>query len=97
MPERYALHKLIVSQLRAKSSGKPEKDLRQAATLIEALAERFPGAVEDASQAVPKSALSCVSRALKALQRHLPSGAASAWDTLQPLIDRAEWQAREGA
>ena len=71
-PERYALHKLIVSQLRSKTSGKPEKDLRQAATLIEALAERFPGAIEDASQSLPKSSLSYVSRSLKALKQHLP-------------------------
>jgi hypothetical protein len=27
--------------------------LRQAATLIDALAERFPGAIEDASEALP--------------------------------------------
>src|SRR6202140_448302 len=40
VPERYAVHKLIVSQLRTRSS-KPEKDLRQAATLFEALTERF--------------------------------------------------------
>jgi hypothetical protein len=86
VPERYALHKLIVSQLRSKTSGKPEKDLRQAATLIDALAERFPGAIEDASQALPKSALSSVLRALKALKQHLPSEAANAWEALQPLM-----------
>jgi hypothetical protein len=34
-------HKLIVSQLRNKTSSKPEKDLRQAATLIEAGVERY--------------------------------------------------------
>jgi hypothetical protein len=44
VPERYAVHKLVVSQLRDKTSSKSEKDLRQAATLIEALVERFPGA-----------------------------------------------------
>jgi len=55
VPERYAIHKLIVSQLRSKSSSKPGKDLRQAATLIEALIERFPGAVEDALTAVPRT------------------------------------------
>lgn len=90
VPERYALHKLIVSQLRSKTSGKPAKDLRQAATLIDVLAERFPGAIEDASQALPRSALSCVSRALKGLKQHLPNEAESAWDTLQPLIQRFE-------
>jgi len=33
------------------TSSKPEKDLRQAATLIEALVERYPGAIEDAAAA----------------------------------------------
>lgn len=86
VPERYALHKLIVSQLRAKTSSKPEKDLRQAATLIDALAERFPGAIEDASQSLPKGALRYVSRALDALQSHLPKAAEGAWDALEPLL-----------
>jgi hypothetical protein len=90
VPERYALHKLIVSQLRAKTSTKSEKDLRQAATLIDVLAERFPGAIEDASGNLPKSALRYVSRALHALQPHLPKAAEGAWDTLQPLMRRLE-------
>lgn len=85
MPERYALHKLIVSQLRSKTSSKPEKDLRQAATLIDALASGFPGAIEEAAHALPKTALRYVSKALKSLQKHLPAAAESVWDTLQPL------------
>jgi hypothetical protein len=82
LPERYAVHKLIVSQLRSKTSAKPEKDLRQAASLIEALAERFPGSVEDALQAVPKSATKLIKLAKKALERHLPASAAAAWESL---------------
>ena len=39
MPERYAIHKLIVSQLRGTVNSKAAKDLRQAATLIEAVVE----------------------------------------------------------
>jgi hypothetical protein len=88
VPERYALHKLIVSQLRSKTSTKPEKDLRQAATLIEVLAQSFPGAIEDASEVLPDSALRHVSRALEALTHHLPKAAGAAWDTLQPLVKR---------
>lgn len=83
VPERYAVHKLIVSQLRDKTSGKPEKDLRQAATLIEALAERFPGAVEDALAAVPKGASRQIKHALLALKRHLPEAAETAWEALR--------------
>ena len=82
VPERYAVHKLIVSQLRAKTSAKPEKDLRQAATLIEALVERFPGAVEDALAAVPKSASRKIKQALLVLKRHLPETAEAAWEAL---------------
>jgi hypothetical protein len=82
VPERYAVHKLIVSQLRAKTSGKPEKDLRQAATLIEALVERFPGAIEDALGDVPKSATRHIQNGVKALERHLPESAEAAWEAL---------------
>jgi hypothetical protein len=85
VPERYAIHKLIVSQLRHKSSSKPEKDLRQAAVLIEALVERYPGAIEDAISAVPKSAMRHVARAIKALEQHLPPTAVSAWDILHAI------------
>jgi hypothetical protein len=73
VPERYAIHKLIVSQLRHKTSSKPEKDLRQAAVLIEALVERYPGAIEDAASAVPQSAARHLARAIKALEQHLLS------------------------
>jgi hypothetical protein len=82
VPERYAIHKLIVSQLLAKTSGKPEKDLRQAATLIEALVERFPGAIEDALAAVPKGASRQIKHALTALKRHLPETSEAAWEAL---------------
>jgi hypothetical protein len=82
VPERYAVHKLIVAQLRGKTSAKPEKDLGQAATLIEALVERFPGAVEDALAAVPKSAMRLVRHAREALKRHLPESAEAAWEAL---------------
>jgi len=81
LPERYAIHKLIVSQLRTRTS-KPEKDLKQAATLIEALAERFPGSIEDAAAAVPKSAGRHLERAVKALKQHLPESSLAAWEAL---------------
>jgi hypothetical protein len=83
VPERYAIHKLLVSQLRSKSSSKPEKDLRQAATLIEAVVERFPGAIEGALTAAPKSAVKQIRRAAVALARHLPASAEAAWEALK--------------
>ncbi|MBS0365669.1 MAG: hypothetical protein JSR67_07600 [Proteobacteria bacterium] len=81
--ERYAIHKLIVSQLRSRSTSKPAKDLRQAATLVEAVVERFPGAVEDALASVPRSALRHLRRALAALAHHLPTSAEAAWEALR--------------
>jgi hypothetical protein len=83
VPERYAIHKLMVSQLRGTASSKVAKDLRQAATLIEALVERFPGAIEDALLAVPKSAGRYLRRAMPALKHHLPASAEAAWEALQ--------------
>jgi hypothetical protein len=49
--------------------------------LIDALVERFPGAIEDALAAVPKSARSLVKQSQVALKRHLPESAQAAWDT----------------
>ena len=89
IPERYAIHKLIVSQLGNKSSSKPEKDLLQAAALIEVLAERYPGAIEDAVSAVPKRAARHVVRAIKALEGYLPRTAVSAWDALRAIAPAA--------
>jgi hypothetical protein len=83
VPERYAIHKLMVSQLRGTGASKVAKDLRQAATLIEAVVDRFPGAIEDALSAVPKSAGRYLRRALPALKRHLPASAEAAWEALQ--------------
>lgn len=48
VPERFALHKLIVSQLRVGRPEKSRKDLDQAAALIAALGENQPGAIETA-------------------------------------------------
>ena len=80
--ERYALHKLVVFRPRAKKArSKSAKDLRQAATLVEALVERFPGRVGDALTA-PKSAARHV-RAAAALTRHLPASAEAAWEALK--------------
>jgi hypothetical protein len=83
VPERYAIHKLLVSQLRTETRNKFAKDLSQAAILIEALVENFPGAVEEALAAVPKSAVRHLRRAVTGLSRYLPAGAALARDVLK--------------
>ena len=85
VPERYAVHKLIVSQLRAGSSSKAAKDLSQAATLIEAVAEQFPGAIEAALAAVPKGAAKQIRRGARAVLRYLPASAEAAREVLRSL------------
>jgi hypothetical protein len=85
VPARYAIHRIIMSQLRKKTR-RPEQDLLQAATLIEALVERCPGAIEDAASAVPKSAARHLGRGIKALEQHLPSTDAPVWETLHAAL-----------
>lgn len=83
VPERFAVQKLLVLQLRPKGTSKPEKDLRQAAALMEALCERFPGSLEAALGSVPKSARPLLRRAVTALKHHLPASADEAWEALR--------------
>lgn len=56
VPERFAVHKMLVSQLRTERSAKSGKELLQAAILLSVLAEHHPGAIEDALEAAPESA-----------------------------------------
>ncbi|MBW7901617.1 MAG: hypothetical protein H3C26_09080 [Rhodocyclaceae bacterium] len=56
VPERFAVHKLAVSQLRTNRNAKSEKDVFQAAVILAALGERFPGAIESAVMDLPVSA-----------------------------------------
>jgi len=70
-PERFALHKLLVSQLRAQRGGKSAKDISQAAVLLAVLAERHPGAIEEAAKAVPASARRRLAAALGVAREQL--------------------------
>ncbi len=49
-PERYAIHKLIVSRRRRQGEAKQDKDLRQSAALLDALNEKRPYEVKSAWQ-----------------------------------------------
>ncbi|MGQ0655130.1 MAG: GSU2403 family nucleotidyltransferase fold protein [Betaproteobacteria bacterium] len=61
-PQRFAWHKLLVSQLRKKGD-KALKDAAQAAVLLAVLSERHPGALEEATGALPASARKHVAKA----------------------------------
>lgn len=54
--ERFAIHKLVVSQLRPHRDAKTDKDIFQASVLLAALGERFSGALEGAVLDLPVSA-----------------------------------------
>ena len=53
LPERFAVHKLIVSRLRSSSNRKNEKDLLQATVIAAVLADTHPGAMESAIADLP--------------------------------------------
>jgi hypothetical protein len=78
-PERYALHKLIVSRLRRPGSDKGLKDLRQAAILIAAVGETDPGALAQAYGRTPRSTRSRIRKSLEAIREPL-SAHPQAWD-----------------
>lgn len=62
-PERYCIHKLLVSQLRAKTgAAKDEKDLDQATLLAEVLEARFPGLVEETAEGLGRSVVKLAAR-----------------------------------
>ena len=74
VPERFAIHKLVVSQLRTNRDAKTEKDIYQAAVILASLGERFPGAIEAAVKDLPTSAckylLSASTSVIALMQAH---------------------------
>ncbi len=64
-PERFALHKLWVAQMRGATNEKRTKDIHQGAVLVAALAETEVGALEEAFAAFPKSARTKLRSGLK--------------------------------
>ena len=71
-PERFALHRLIVSQLR-KRSDKAIKDVAQASVLLAVLVEIHPGALQDAAKSIPLSARKHIKQAVPMAQPNLRS------------------------
>jgi hypothetical protein len=69
-PERFALHKLIVSRLR-KRGDKAIKDVAQASVLLAAVAEIHPGALQDAAKSIPLSARKLFVQAAPMARLHL--------------------------
>jgi hypothetical protein len=84
LPERFAVHKLIVSQLRVGRNAKSQKDVTQACTLLALLGDLYPGAIEAAVAAVPMRARHYLNRALAFAQPLLQDDHLRAWEALQP-------------
>lgn len=84
---RFAVHKLLVSQLRTNDSTKSLKDLQQAAVVIGFLGEHHPGSIEDACEALPTSARSHVKRAVAPLERLLEPHPAALDEVREALSD----------
>lgn len=83
LPERFAVHKLLVSQLRTGRRIKSEKDVHQACVLSAVLGNRFPGALEEAREKLPKRAMKRFRAGLAAAEPVLSVQAPRAWEELR--------------
>lgn len=82
LPERFCIHKLLVSMLRTGRDAKSQKDVFQAAVLAAALGDLAPGALAAAKAALPKRARPLWKRGLAAVAKHLESSHPRAWEEL---------------
>src|SRR4029434_8351104 len=71
LPERFAVHKLAISQLRTGRNAKSLKDMGQATTLSAALAADHPGALESAVAQFPKRGRKHLTRGIEAASQAL--------------------------
>jgi hypothetical protein len=71
VPERFALHKLIVAHLRAGRPEQSRKDLKQAAVLIAACGELFPGSLEEAFGKTATSTRKYIRKSLEQVRKDL--------------------------
>jgi hypothetical protein len=84
LPERFAVHKLLASRLRAGRNAKSDKDILQAATICAVLGDSHPGALEDAAGAVPRAARKHLRPGLEAVRPLLEEAHPRAWEELKP-------------
>lgn len=82
LPERFAVHKLVVSQLRTMREAKSTKDVNQAVVLCAVLAEFHPGAIEEAVGALSKKMSKHFRKALRTARPLLEEAAPRAWAEL---------------
>lgn len=85
--ERFAIHKMMVSQLRTNREAKSGKDLYQAAVLIAALGDLYPGAIEAAVDEAPVSARRYLQKALPLVMQQLEAHPRAA-EELEDAVQR---------
>ena len=88
LPERFAVHKLIVSRLRTGREAKSDKDVFQACVLCAALAESHPGAIESAVAQAPRRTKKYLRPAVEAARRFLDPVHGRAWEELSAAAIR---------
>jgi len=81
---RFAVHKLVVADLRVNQRDKTAKDIHQAAVLLAALVQRQPGDIEAAVAALPNAARPHGVRRMQALRTEL------AGETLEAVLQALE-------
>lgn len=84
LAERFALHKLVVAQIRHGRPEKSAKDLKQAAALIAALGEMQPGALEQAYARTPVSGRKHIRKSLFQIRESLAAHPQS-WEAVAPF------------
>jgi len=82
LPERFAVHELIVSQLRANRGAKSEMDVFRACVLLAAMADKHSGAIESALKRVSKPARKYLQPAIESGRSLLETAYPRAWDAL---------------
>ncbi|MES1204485.1 MAG: GSU2403 family nucleotidyltransferase fold protein [Pseudomonadota bacterium] len=82
LPERFAIHKLVVSRLRTGRNTKAQKDIDQAIVLLAFLATTHSGAIESAVTVLPKGAVKHLRAALGSLRPPLAELVPRAWEEL---------------
>lgn len=93
--ERFAVHKMMVSQLRTNREAKSGKDLYQAAVLIAALGDLYPGAIEVAVVDTPSSARRYLQKALPLVMERLEAHPRAA-EELEGAVRGGEWLPSSG-
>lgn len=88
VPERFAIHKLIVADLRRSRDAKTQKDREQASTLVAALGDLHPGAVEAAIAEIPRRAAKHLRRSVEHVRTALEPRHPRGWQELATALRR---------